>query len=75
METLDKLPKNKSGIIDDLVGDNHFIGRITAMGFTPNAEVSVIRNGKTGPLLVDIRGTLVAVGRGEAKNIRLREAL
>ncbi len=75
MKTLDMLPKEQCGIIDGLDGDTHFLGRITAMGFTPNAEVSVVRNGKSGPLLVDIRGTLVAVGRGEARKIRLKEAV
>ncbi len=69
MKTLDMLPKEQCGIIDGLDGDTHFLGRITAMGFTPNAEVSVVRNGKSGPLLVDISCPCRAAQYGEIHRV------
>jgi ferrous iron transport protein A len=44
-------------------------GRLTSLGFTPSAEVVMTQNYGRGPLLVTVRGTRVALGRGEAREI------
>lgn len=44
-------------------------GRLTSLGFTPNAQVIMTQNYGRGPLLVTVRGTRVALGRGEAREI------
>jgi ferrous iron transport protein A len=43
--------------------------RLTSLGFTPGAEIEMSQNYGRGPLLVAIRGTRVALGRQEARNI------
>ncbi len=43
-----------------------FWGRLIALGFTPGVEVEMMQNHRRGPLLVSVRGTFVALGRGEA---------
>lgn len=43
--------------------------RLVSLGFTPGAEVSMTQNYGRGPLIVTVRGTRVALGRGEAARI------
>jgi ferrous iron transport protein A len=44
-------------------------GRLTSLGFTPSAPVTMTQNYGHGPLLVTVRGAYVALGRGEAEAI------
>lgn len=44
-------------------------GRLTSLGFTPSVRVIMVQNYGRGPLLVTVRGTYVALGRGEAEGI------
>ena len=74
MKSLDHLPSGRKAVIQSLEGGGRFLSRITAMGFTPETPVSVIRNGLGGPLIVGIRDTEVAIGRGEAAKIKIKEA-
>ena len=43
--------------------------RLTSLGFTPGVDIEMTQNYGHGPLVVTIRGTRVALGRQEAKNI------
>ena len=43
--------------------------RLASLGFTPGAQVSMTQNFGRGPLIVTVRGTRVALGRGEAAQI------
>lgn len=75
MKSLDLLPAGKNAVIDSLDGGGRFLSRITAMGFTPETSLSVVRNGRFGPLIISIRDTEVAIGRGEAAKITVREVV
>ncbi len=43
--------------------------RLASLGFTPGARISMTQNYGRGPLIVTVRGTRVALGRGEAAQI------
>lgn len=43
--------------------------RLASLGFTPGARVGMAQNYGRGPLIVTVRGTRVALGRGEAAQI------
>ena len=43
--------------------------RLASLGFTPGAQVAMTQNYGRGPLIVTVRGTRVALGRGEAEQI------
>ena len=43
--------------------------RLASLGFTPGAKVDMTQNYGRGPLIVVVRGTRVALGRGEAAKI------
>ncbi len=45
------------------------MARLASLGFTPGAQVSMTQNFGRGPLIVTVRGTRVALGRGEAAQI------
>jgi ferrous iron transport protein A len=49
--------------------------RLTSLGFTPGAAVDMAQNYGRGPLIVTVRGTRVALGRGEAERIIVERKL
>lgn len=55
--------------VQDLRGGSCFRGRLAALGFTPGVSVTVLQNRRSGPLLVMVRDTRIALGRGEARRI------
>ena len=64
-----ELEPGKRAIIRRLDGGRNVLARLVALGFTPGAAVSMIRNGDHGPVLVTLRGCRVALGRGEAAHV------
>lgn len=47
--------------------------RLVSLGITPGAEVSMSQNYGRGPLIVTVRGTHIALGRGEAAKILVEQ--
>ncbi|MBA4420351.1 MAG: ferrous iron transport protein A [Anaerolinea sp.] len=45
--------------------------RLTSLGFTPGVVVQMMQNYGRGPLVVAVRGSRVALGRGEAGAIEV----
>lgn len=43
--------------------------RLASLGFTPGAHINITQNFGHGPMIVTIRGSRVALGRGEAAKI------
>ena len=69
MVPLVDLNPGQTGLIRSLKGGRGLVSRLAALGFTPGAPVTVVRNHGFGPIIVSIRGTQVALGRGEANRI------
>lgn len=69
---LDVLRPGEHGVVVQLAGGRGLLGRMTALGFTPGAEVTVLQNFGRGPLIVRVRDARVALGRGEARRIFVR---
>ncbi len=67
--TLGTLPAGKTATIAELQGGRGFTTRMAALGFTPGAEVTMIQNFGRGPIIVLVRGTRIALGRGEAERV------
>jgi len=59
----------ESARIRQLEGGQAFLSRLAPLGFTPGARLRVVQNSGRGPLLVTIRDTRIALGRGEADKI------
>ncbi|HDQ35148.1 MAG TPA: ferrous iron transport protein A [Chloroflexi bacterium] len=74
MVPLVELTPGQTGVVRNLYGGRRLIGRLAALGFTPGAPITVVRNHGMGPIIVSLRGTQVALGRGEARRVMVRLA-
>lgn len=70
--SLSALCPGEQGIVLELAGGRGLLGRMTSLGFTPGAEVTVLQNFGHGPLIAQVRGARIALGRGEAGRILVR---
>jgi ferrous iron transport protein A len=66
---LSALAPGKAGVVSRLAGGAGFMSRLAALGFTPGATLTMVQNFGRGPLIVSIRGTRIALGRGEAAKV------
>jgi len=74
MVALSTLHPGERGTVAELLGGRGVLGRMAALGFTPGAEVRMLQNFGHGPLIVLLRDTRVALGRGEASKVRVMRA-
>lgn len=69
MKAVSDLPAGGRGVVRLLRGGEEFTHRMVALGFTPGVEVTVVQNYGRGPIMVAVRDTRVALGRGEALKV------
>ena len=55
--------------IRSMDGGHTFLSRLASLGFTPQARLRVVQNYGHGPIIVVLRDTRIALGRGEASKI------
>ena len=67
--TLVDLAPGSGALVHQLRGGRLLAIRLSALGFAAGAPVTVLRNDPHGPLIVLVRGTRVALGRGAASKI------
>jgi len=67
--SLSEMAVGEDAIILDFRGGRTVNNRLASLGFTPGVRVSMTQNFGHGALIVTVRGTRVALGRGEAKKI------
>ncbi len=72
MIPLNALSQGQSGLIGSLDGGRRFVSRLAALGFTPGAAITMMRNYGHGPVIVAVRGAQIALGRGEANHILIQ---
>jgi len=63
------LQNGEQGLVRALHGGRHFVGRLAALGFTPGAQLTMVRNNGFGPVIIAVRGSQVALGRGQAQRV------
>jgi ferrous iron transport protein A len=71
-QPLTTLNGGESAVVQSLSGGASFRRRLAALGFTPGASIRMLQNLGHGPVLVTIRDTRIALGRGEACKIHVR---
>lgn len=69
IHTISELRPGVQAIVDSLAGGHDFCSRMANLGFTSGARVEVRQNYGRGPVLVTVRGALVALGRNEAARV------
>jgi len=69
---LSEVRAGERGVVAALDGGRGLLSRMASLGFTPGAEVTVVQNYRRGPLITQVRGARIALGRGEAAQVRVR---
>lgn len=66
---LSALAPGETGIIRGFRAGRGMVSRCLALGFTPGTAVEMVQNAGRGPVIVLVRDTRVALGRGEAQKV------
>lgn len=69
MKTLSELGSGKGGVITRLDGGQSFRQRVETMGIRVGKHIKVIARQPHGPVVVDIGGCQITMGRGMASKI------
>jgi len=69
---LTQLDTHQQGAVAELRGGRGFVSRLAILGFTPGAPLKMVQNFGFGPIIVLVRDTRIALGRGEAAKILIR---
>jgi len=72
--SLSALRAGEHGEVVELAGGRGMLSRLTALGFTPGADVMVVQNYGRGPLITRVRDARIALGRGEADRVYVRRS-
>jgi ferrous iron transport protein A len=73
LKSLSETVAGKRSIVRQLRGGREFLSRMAVLGFTVGVEVKTIQNYGRGPLIVLVRDTRIALGRGEALKVLVDE--
>jgi ferrous iron transport protein A len=72
---LSNLAPGEIGTVASLLGGRGFVGRLAALGLTPGGEVRMAQNFGRGPIIVRVRNTRIALGRGDAQKVQGRRRI
>jgi len=72
-QPLTKIKKGSKAIMHHFTGGQTLSNRLLVLGFTKGAEVTVQQNPGFGPVIVLIRDSRIALGRGEARKVLVEE--
>ena len=68
------LKTGEKAVVEGFDAGHTLRSRLSALGFTPDVQVTMIQNFGSGPVIVKVRDTRIALGRGEASKVRVRRA-
>jgi ferrous iron transport protein A len=72
--TLDHINENRKAQVIDIQGGQGIRQRLSQMGIHPGDTITILRYGALrGPILIEIHGSQVALGRGIASRITVEE--
>lgn len=66
---LSDLHTGTSGIVHSLGNGKDLTARLASLGITPGVQFSVLQNYGHGPVIIIVRDTRIALGRGEARKV------
>ncbi|MEO2151954.1 MAG: FeoA family protein [Thermococcus sp.] len=67
------LAPGERGVVVDLRGGPNFRSRLYAMGLAPGAIVRVLESYPRGPIILEVGGTRLALGKGMASRVFVRK--
>ncbi|MEA3326304.1 MAG: FeoA family protein [Chloroflexota bacterium] len=73
LQPLSHLSQGSKAIVHHFGGGKNLSKRLLVLGFTKGVEVTVQQNSGFGPVIVLIRDSRIALGRGEAKKVMVEK--
>ena len=70
---LDQIDPGMRAVVSELRGGREFASRLAGMGISVGSQIKVLQNPAHGSLLVLVRDTRIALGRGVAAKILVKE--
>jgi ferrous iron transport protein A len=71
--SLDQMPARSTSVIIALTGGRSLVSRLATLGFVPGGRVRMVQNYGRGPIIVLVRQSRCAMGRGEAAQVIVEE--
>lgn len=73
--TLQQLKEGERAVVRDIRGGHGIRHRLQSLGLHPGDTIEVIRSGfMGGPVLIEIHGSEVAIGQGQARKIEVEKS-
>jgi ferrous iron transport protein A len=72
-KALSEIEEGAKVTIVAIQGGRGIRSRLTTMGLMPGVKISVLRNGGSGPFVISIKNSRMALGRGVADKIMVTE--
>ena len=69
---LSMLSENEEATIAEIRGGRGLVRRLLDMGFTYGTKIKMLHSSSSGPVLVSLRGSRVALGRGVTMKIYVK---
>ena len=63
------LREGEEGIVEKIYGGRGLVKRLLDLGFTPGTRIKVLHSNSYGPLVIEVRGSKLAIGRGIARKV------
>ena len=63
------LPEDKEATVIEVTGGKGLVRRLCELGFTPGAKIKILSSNSPGPVLVNVNGSRIALGKGVAMKI------
>jgi ferrous iron transport protein A len=70
---LAELPSGAQAVVRQVGGGKVLASRLAGMGLVVGSQLEILQNPDHGPVLIRVRGTRIALGRGEAMKILAEE--
>lgn len=70
--TIDVLDTGKRAVVCAVRGGHHRRARLMNLGIVPGVPVRVVKTGGPGPMILEVMGARIMIGRGMADAIEVR---
>ena len=71
--SLSDLESGKIAIVESISGGKHLRQRLVNLGMIPGSEVRIIRANRMGPMVLNVQGSQIMIGRGMARQIYVKQ--
>jgi len=71
--SLATLPPGERARVTSVNGGGGLVQRAASMGIIPGTELEIVRGGSRGPIIVRVHESRIALGRGMANRILVRQ--